>query len=123
MSNSTKEVIEAVQSNVDRVVQAVKEMGPQAQWASEEVLAVVSIEGIASLSVTVAVIIFSICLFRIGWKAGVKQDWADGAYWAFLIGSGIIGVAMLAALGKHMGQWLAKILHPAGYLIKQILIQ
>ncbi|KKN38539.1 hypothetical protein LCGC14_0752340 [marine sediment metagenome] len=117
---SIDKVVELVDKNIDRLVEKIAELGPEAAYGFNEIIAKISVEAWTIVFMVPLVCFASWTAFYKAVKYGIKKDW-DGASFAFGVSSGILCLFSTVGLVVDVPRFLAQALHPVGYFLLEVL--
>lgn len=118
---SENQITEIVDKNIDKLVDAISKMGPQAEYAFNETLAIISVQAWAYVSLILVSLPAGIVWLCKSVKFANKENyWGDAATLQVAL-SGILtflaGLMFLVAFPRE----LSRALHPIGYLVLKTL--
>ena len=113
------DMTQVLDKNIDRLVDAISSMGPQANYALEETLLATSMQGWVFIIISPIMVISFVWLFVYFFRRGLRAEcWGDAEI-APVVLPGIALVFAVGIFAVGIGPNLVRAVHPLGYLILQ----
>ncbi|HDY67687.1 MAG TPA: hypothetical protein ENH85_07850 [Candidatus Scalindua sp.] len=117
---SIDRVVELVDKNIDRLVGKIVELGPEAEYGFNEIIAKISVEAWIIVFMVPVLCCLSWIAFYKAIKYGIKADW-DVISFTLSLCSGVFCLFSTLSLLLDVPTNVARALHPVGYLLLEVL--
>ena len=114
------DTVELIDKNVDKLVEAIKQAGPSAEYGLQETLRYISVSAWGELVALVSFLLIGVIGLFFGIRFAVKVNWADKSIPAIVI-PGFIAFFSGLLVFIRFPEAIAMATHPAGHLVMQAL--